>query len=319
MDSKYEIINNYLSPILKWLKDNEINEIMINRKDDIWIKKYGLKHQKINAVFEENQLKGLITLLASASHKEIGDEKSQKDTFKIVSAGIPGYRIEAWSRPVSLYGPSLTIRKLSTKFFSLDDYCNNGVITAAIKDYLKLNVINKKNILIAGGTGSGKTTFFNALIEKIPIHERLLVIETIPELSIKDRNVLYLQADIEQGYSVNRLIQSALRGFPDRILIGELRGIEADGYLTVCNTGHQGSIATIHSNSALDALLRFEDMLLDSGRNLEIDLLKKRIGSIKLIVIYLKLIEKEKISPALTEIIEIEGVHKNDYVYKRVL
>lgn len=320
METKYQIIYNYLLPLFKWINDDNVNEIMINRKDDVWVKKYGQKHEKINVIFEENQLKGLITLLASASYKEIGDEKSNKDTFKIVSAGMPGYRFEAWSKPVSIYGPSLTIRKLSTKFMTLSSYSLKGAMSERMANYLKYMVENKANILIAGSTGSGKTTFLNALIGEIPKHERLLVIETIPEISISNRNVLYLQADMEQGYSVNRLIESALRALPDRILIGELRGIEADGFLTVCNTGHQGSIATIHANSSLDVLTRLEDMVTEGRKNMQIRSVKKRIGAIKPLIVYLKLIEKDKkIIQALTEIIEITGISNNEYLFKNIV
>jgi pilus assembly protein CpaF len=232
-------------------------------------------------------LKGLITLLASLSHREIGDEKSSKETYKIISAGIFGYRFEAWSKPVSLYGPSLTVRKLPNKPISLEDYADMGTIKFENIQLFKQIVIERKNILIAGATGSGKTTFFNSLVNQIPLHERLLVIETIPEINISKRNALFLQADSEQGYSVNRLIESALRGLPDRILIGELRGKEADGFLTICNTGHPGSIATIHANSSLDVLIRLEDMIIQGRKTQSIDSIRKRISSMQPIIIYL--------------------------------
>ena len=320
MDSKYQLLNTYLLPIIHLMNDSTVNEIMVNRYDDIWVKRFSHKHEKIKNVFEENQLKGLITLLASTSHREIGDERSSKDTFKIISAGIPGFRFEAWSKPVSLYGPSLTIRKISTVFIPLDTYSKLGTFTIEIGEFLKKKVTKKNTILIAGATGSGKTTFFNSLIDHIPSDERLIVIETIPELNIPKRNVLYLQADAEQGYSVNRLIESALRGLPDRILIGELRGVEADGFLTICNTGHPGSIATIHANSSIDALLRLEDMVMEGRKNISIDSLKKRISTINPIVIYIQIEEKNsKKIPVLTEIIEIKGLKNHEYLYEKII
>ena len=319
MDSKYKIIFKYLGPILHLMNDENVNEIMINKSDDVWVKNFGSNHEKVRISFDENQLKGLITLLASVSHREIGDEKSRKETFKIISAGILGFRFEAWSQPVSLYGPSLTVRKLQSKLISLEDYANMGTIKFENIQFLKQIVIERKNILIAGATGSGKTTFFNSLVNQIPVHERLLVIETIPEINITKRNALFLQADSEQGYSVNRLIESALRGMPDRILIGELRGKEADGFLTICNTGHPGSIATIHANSSLDVLIRLEDMVIEGRKNQSIESIKKRISCVRPTIIYLKVINKnDKHIPVLTEIIEITGLKRNEYTHQKI-
>ena len=149
--------------------------------------------------------------------------------------------------------------------------------------------------------------------------ERLIVIENIQELNLLTPNVLYLQTDEEQGYSVNRLLASALRGLPDRIIIGELRGIEAEGYLKVANTGHPGSMTTLHANSAFDALQRLEDMIQSNDSMSQSKSLKNRINAIKPVVIYLSsVIKKSTFLPIVTEIIEISGVENGIYSINKI-
>lgn len=317
MESKYLVIENFLNPIQHLLGDLSITEIMINKPNDVWIKRFGFKSERNKVEISNNQIKGLITLLASISNKIISDEKSIGKNFKVISAAIPGFRFEAWNTPVSIYGPAMTIRRLASEPISLEKFKNIGTINQETYIELKRYVGEKRNIIIAGSTGSGKTTFCSALLNCIEVFERLIVIENIQELNIKLPNVLYLQTDEEQGYSVNRLITSALRGLPDRIIVGELRGIEADGYLKAANTGHPGSITTLHANSAFDALQRLEDMIQSSSLIGQSHHIKNRINTVNPIVLYLdSILVNGTFLPVVTQIIEIMGIKNNEYVIK---
>jgi len=317
MESKYLVIENFLNPIQHLLGDLSITEVMINKPNDVWFKRFGYKSERSKVEISNNQIKGLMTLLASISNKIISDERSIGKNFQVISAAIPGFRFEAWNTPVSLYGPAMTIRRVASEPITLEKFNNIGTINQETYIELKRYVEEKRNIIIAGSTGSGKTTFCSALLNCIKAFERLIVIENIQELNIKLPNVLYLQTDEEQGYSVNRLITSALRGLPDRIIIGELRGIEADGYLKAANTGHPGSITTLHANSAFDALQRLEDMIQSSSLIDQPHHIKKRINTANPIVLYLdSILVNGTFLPVITQIIEVIGIKNNEYIIK---
>jgi pilus assembly protein CpaF len=314
MKDKFITIDAFLNPVLQLMKSDDVTEIMINKYDDIWVKRYGFHHEKTNLSFKLDELKGLITIIASASFKEIGDERSEKTIPKILSAGIPGFRFEIWNTPISTFGPSMTIRKIVSKRLTLENYFEEGQITEPQLNLISKIICKKRNVFIAGSTGSGKTTFCNALIEKIPNTERLIIIENIQELKINTPNVVFLQSDEEQGCSVNQLIKSALRGFPDRIIIGEIRGEEAESLLIAANTGHPGTIATLHANSSFEILSRLEDMVMQSNTKIPIALIQKRIALMKPFLIYLKNGEVNgKIKPFVSEISEIINLTKGKY------
>jgi pilus assembly protein CpaF len=319
MESKYQVIYQFLNPIKHLIGESSITEIMINKPNDVWVKRYGCKSEKVKTEISSDQIRGLMTLLASVSNKIISDEKSIEKNYQIISAAIPGFRFEAWNTPVSLHGPSMTIRRINKDSISLENYKDFGTINHETYLILKKYVTDKRNIIIAGSTGSGKTTFCSSLLNCIDSFERLIVIENIQELNLLTPNVLYLQTDEEQGYSVNRLLASALRGLPDRIIIGELRGIEAEGYLKVANTGHPGSMTTLHANSAFDALQRLEDMIQSNDSMSQSKSLKNRINAIKPVVIYLSsVIKKSTFLPIVTEIIEISGVENGIYSINKI-
>lgn len=314
MNSKFVTVDEFLKPINHLMEAEDVTEIMINKHDDIWIKRFGLEHEKTNINLKKDELKAMITIVASASFKEIGNENSEKKVPKIISAGIPGFRFEIWNTPISLFGPSMTIRKINSKLISLENYLLEGQVSQSQFNLLVNMIELKRNIFIAGSTGSGKTTFCNALIEKVPSRERLIVIENIQELRISKPNVVYLQTDEEQGCGLSQLIKSALRGCPDRIIIGELRGEEAESLLVASNTGHPGSISTLHANSSQEILNRLEDMVMQSNTKIPIDLIQKRISLMKPILIYIntKMI-KGLIKPIVTEIYEVLNLSKGNY------
>jgi pilus assembly protein CpaF len=314
MKDKYSTVDIFLKPIIHLMDSDEVTEIMINKYDDIWIKRYGFHHEKTNVNFKIEELKGLVTIIASASHKEIGNENSEKTIPKILSAGIPGFRFEIWNAPISLYGPSMTIRKIISKKITLENYLEEGQITKAQMELLINITHEKRNIFIAGSTGSGKTTFCNALIEKIPESERLIVIENIQELKINTPNAVFLMSDEDQGYSLNHLIKSALRGCPDRIIVGEIRGAEAETLLKAANTGHPGTIATLHANSSVEILNRFEDMVMQSQTKIPIELIQKRIALMKPFLIYIRNeLLNGSLKPVVGEIHEVLNLYKGNY------
>ena len=314
MDNKYITVDSFLKPVLNLMRSDDVTEIMINKHNDVWVKRYGFNHEKTSINFKTDELKGLITIIASASFKEIGNEYSDKKIPKIISAGIPGFRFEIWNTPISIFGPSMTIRKIVSKKITLETYFNEGQITKTQLELLIKIIISKRNIFIAGSTGSGKTTFCNALIEKIPKSERLIIIENTQELKINTPNVVFLQSDEEQGCGVKQLIQSALRGCPDRIIIGEVRGGEAESLLIAANTGHPGTVATLHANSSLEILNRLEDMVMQSDSKIPIYLIQKRIELMKPFLIFLR---NENINgltkPIVSEISEVINLTKGKY------
>ena len=299
------------------MEANDVTEIMVNGPNDVWVKRYGSRPVQTDIQFDETQIRGSITLLASVSNRQVGEETADSKKQNIISAGIPGFRFEAWNTPVAVKGPAFTVRKLASQVIPLEQYVTNGAITEDVAKFLKWLVINHRNIFVAGATGSGKTTITNALLQCIPAHERLLVIETIHELQEAVPNTLFLEADEEQGYSINRLLLSALRGLPNRIIIGEVRGPEAYGLLKAANTGHPGAIATLHANSAFDSLERLEDMVLEGRPEMPIESIRRRIANTRPFIIFLDQVERHgQFVPTLTELLEVTGYSSNGYETK---
>ncbi len=290
------------------MENDSVTEIMVNGPNDVFVKRYGSRPTKESIQFDETQIRGAITLLASVSNRQVGDASEDSKKQNIISAGIPGYRFEAWNTPVAVKGPAFTVRKLASRVIPLDQYVTSGAISQEVAILLRGLVSGHKSIFVAGATGSGKTTLTNALLQCIPGHERLLVIETIHELQVSAPNVVFLEADEEQGYSINRLLLTALRGLPDRIIIGEVRGPEAYGLLKAANTGHPGAIATLHANSSFDSLERLEDMVLEGRPEMPIEAIRRRIANTRPFLIFLDQVERDgRFVPTLTELREVTG------------
>lgn len=314
MNPKVQTVLNYLAPIRPFMEDESVNEIMVNAADEVWVKRYGRRAIRESVQFSENQIRSAITMMASVSNRQVGDESSERNKAKVISAGIPGYRFEAWTTPVAVRGPSFTVRKLASRLITLDEYVTSGAITAELAKLLERIIVGKRNLFVAGATGSGKTTLCNALLQLIPEHERLLVIETIHELNISVPNYVLLEADEEQGCSINRLLVSSLRGLPDRIIIGEVRGAEAYGLLKAANTGHPGSIATLHANSTADTLERLEDMVLEGRPEMPIESIRRRIANTRPYLIFMDQVLRNGLHlPTLTEVREVTGYDQGQY------
>lgn len=253
---------NALQPIRPLLDDALVQEVEINGPNDVWYERAGV-HQKADVTISEGQIGTAITVLARLDHK---DAKSGTPDG-LIDARMDGFRVAAALSPTSVRGPSMCIRKHNPLHLTLQDYVNAGAFPSEWLPRLRDMVVGHKNILIAGGTSSGKTTFTNALIGEIPSDERVITIEDTPELKVTVPNWVAFESNAQKGITTRSLVKLSLRYRPDRIIVGEVRGDEAYDLLDAANTGHDGVIATLHANSSFDALSRFETLVLRSGIN----------------------------------------------------
>lgn len=268
------------------LADDTITEIMINRYDLIFIERQGVLEQS-NCVFESvEQLYDVIQKIVNQTGREVNFANPIVDTRL-----QDGSRVNIVLSPISLNGPVMTIRKFSKKAMTLDDLERSGAIDRYSYQLLKNAVINKQNILISGGTGTGKTTFLNALSQHIPENERLITIEDSAELQLINKpNLIALETRNANSAKVGQLtirdlIKTALRMRPERIIVGEVRGVEAIDMLQAMNTGHAGSLSTIHANSTKDVIARLETMIIMTTDNIPLLAIRQQIASsIQLIV-----------------------------------
>lgn len=274
-----------VEPLRPLMQDDRVIEISING-DDVWVERLGHPPQLSELRLSENQVVGMIVNLANISRREVDLHEGSK--LAIVSARLPGFRIEAQLAPVAVDGPYVSIRRHNTQVLGLEDYVAAGQVSERQAAFLRHAVQTHQTVLVAGGTSTGKTTFLNALIREIDREERLLLIETIPELVVPHRNVVRLEADDEQGYPVHRLLKSALRSRPDRILVGEVRGGEAFDFMDAANTGHPGSMGTVHANSAREGIARLENLILEGRPAMPLVAIKTRIAQTFNLVVHME-------------------------------
>jgi pilus assembly protein CpaF len=266
-------------PIEPLLNDDTVTEVMANGPNDVYVERYGII-ERTDVVFEnEAHLLRIIDRIVSPLGRRV-DESSP-----MVDARLPsGYRVNATIPPLSLEGPLLTIRKFARTPFTVQDLVANGTLTSQLVTFLKACVEARINIIISGGTGTGKTTLLNVVTAFIPSHERIITIEDTAELQLKQEHVARLEyrpPNIEgKGeVAIRRLVINALRMRPDRIIVGEARGGEALDMLQAMNTGHDGSLTTIHSNSPRDTLRRVETMVLMAGMELPLKAIREQLAS----------------------------------------
>jgi pilus assembly protein CpaF len=268
-----------LGPLEPFLADDGITEVMVNGPEDIYIERDGKIH-KTKAVFEsEEHLMRIIERIVAPLGRRI-DESSP-----MVDARLPdGSRVNAVIPPISLIGPTVTIRKFSADPLTVDQLIQFGTVTPEAMELLTACVKAKLNIIISGGTGSGKTTFLNVLSGYIPVDERIVTIENAAELQLRQEHVVTLESrppNIEgKGHvTIQDLVINSLRMRPDRIIVGECRGPEAFDMLQAMNTGHEGSMTTIHANNTRDALGRLENMILMAGMELPHRAIREQIAA----------------------------------------
>lgn len=294
------------------IDDKSITEIMINNYDEIFIEKDGeVIQQNINFESKE-KLEDIIQIIVSKVDRRVNQSSP------IVDARLQdGSRVNVVLPPVALKGPTMTIRKFPEKPLTVEDLIDKEAISREAADFLLKLVKAKYNLFIGGGTGSGKTTFLNALANHIPIDERIITIEDSAELQIKSiPNIVSLETrnvntEGKGQITIRDLIRTSLRMRPNRIIIGEVRGEEAIDMLQAMNTGHDGSISTGHANSTKDMISRLETMVL-SGANLPTEVVRKQIASAINIIIHLSRLRDR--SRRVTEISEIIGVVNGEVV-----
>ena len=295
-------------PLERLLPDATISEIMVNGPDDIWIERRGLLSRTGLAFTDESHLRRIITKMVGQVGRRI-DESSP-----MVDARLPdGSRVNAIISPLSLSGPLLTIRKFAKNRFSMTELVEIGTLSADSADFLAKCVQADLSILISGGTGSGKTTLLNALSAAIPDSDRIVTIEDAAELQLAQRHVLRLEArpkniEGEGEITIRDLVRNALRMRPDRIVVGEVRGAEALDMLQAMNTGHEGSLSTVHANSPRDALSRVETMVLMAGYELPLRAIRQQVSSALDLIIQLdRLDDGTRHVTAIAEVQRMEG------------
>ena len=268
-----------LGPIEPLLRDATVNDILVNGPKYVYVERKGVL-EKTDVIFQdEGHLMKVITRIVSRVGRRV-DESSP-----MVDARLPdGSRVNAIILPLAIDGASLSIRKFSEKKFVLDDLVKWGAMTEAMCEMLKLCVICRMNVIVSGGTGSGKTTFLNALSRYIPDHERVVTIEDAAELQLQRDHVVRLETrppNLEGKGEVTQrdLVKNALRMRPERIILGEIRSGEALDLLQAMNTGHDGSMGTLHANTTRDAFSRLETMCLMSGIELPQKAIREQIAS----------------------------------------
>jgi pilus assembly protein CpaF len=290
-------------PVDELLADESVSEVMINGAFEIWIEREGRLYQTPHRFNDESHLRRIINKMVGQVGRRI-DESSA-----MVDARLPdGSRVNAVIPPLSLTGPLVTIRKFHQKRFGREDMVKIGTLSAEAAEFLDLCVKAELNILISGGTGAGKTTMLNALSAAISNDERILTIEDAAELQLKQQHVLRLEArpkniEGEGEVSIRDLVRNALRMRPDRIIVGEVRGAETMDMLQAMNTGHDGSLSTVHANSPRDALARIETMVLMAGFDLPLRAIRQQVASAIELIVHLERLDDG--SRRVTEITEV--------------
>ncbi len=263
----FELILPFLRPIAHLIRDPQITEIMVNGSGRVFVERRGQLEAVPDVTVREQNLRVAVRNLA----RVLGDDVSEERP--LLDSRLPdGSRVAAALPPVSLGGTTLTIRKFHSQHFSAEDLVRIGTLTRGQLDILRRGIDARDNILISGGTGTGKTTLLNALAAFLPPDDRLVLIEDTAELQLTATNLVRFEARREQAgvpaVSIRDLLRATLRHRPDRILLGEVRGGEAFDLLQALNTGHSGTLSTIHANSAEQALTRFASCVLQSGIDL---------------------------------------------------
>jgi len=299
----FETILPFLKPIEHLILDDSISEVMVNGADSVFIEKCGYLQPVSGVSLGE---KALLVAVKNIARRLGGDIS---ESHPILDSRLPdGSRVAAVIPPCSLRGVTLTIRKFNTRHFGMQDLIAAGTLDQQLANRLEDYVLSRKNILICGGTGSGKTTTLNILSRFIPEEERILLIEDTAEIQISQPNLVRFEARHAQsglpGVAIRDLLKAALRHRPDRILLGEIRGGEAFDLLQLLNTGHSGTLSTVHANSAKQGLARFTSCALQSGVELPYRAIKSNIGDSLHVVIQ---IERRPARRYISEVLEIKS------------
>lgn len=304
----YNLIENEVNgngPITELLKDNAITEIMVNGKDDIYIELDGkvIKDDSVSFINDDHIIRTIQRLI-----QPLG--RTIDTSSPMVDARLAdGSRLNAVIPPLSLKGPVLTIRKFKPDLANIDDFLRSGALTNDMALFLKACVEAKLNIIVCGGTGGGKTTLLNVLSSFINNDERIITIEDAAELKLHQNHVISLETRLTnyegQGeVTIRDLVINSLRMRPDRIIVGEVRGKEAFDMLQAMNTGHSGSLTTMHANSPLDALNRLETLVLMAGMEIPVQAIREYIvNAINIVVNISRLSDGKRKITSISELV----------------
>ena len=295
-------------PIQPLLDDEDISEVMVNGPKKVFVEKKGrLTKSPITFDDDDHVLRVIDRIILPLGRRVDADTPT-------VDARLPdGSRVNAVIRPVSIDGPSITIRKFKKDKLSIQQLINFGSLTQQMAEFIRACVLAHLNIVISGGTGSGKTTLLNVLSSYIPEEERIITIEDAAELQLQQDHVLRMETKVSNtdgrgAVTIRDLVRNSLRMRPDRIVVGECRGGEALDMLQAMNTGHDGSLTTLHANSPRDAISRMETMVLMAGMDLPLKVVRQQISSaVDLIIQQTRLKDGSRKVTAITEVVGMEG------------
>ena len=305
-----QVLNDVLGygPIQSLLDDEEVTEIMVNGPKKVFVEKKGqLTKAAVTFDDDDHVLRIIDRIILPLGRRVDADSPT-------VDARMPdGSRVNAVVRPVAIDGPSITIRKFRKDKLKPEDLINFGSLTRQMADFLQACVRARFNIIISGGTGSGKTTLLNVLSGYIPENERIITIEDAAELQLQQDHVMRMEtkvanADGLHAVTIRELVKNSLRMRPDRIVVGEVRGGEALDMLQAMNTGHDGSLTTVHANTPRDAMSRIETLVLMAGMDLPLKVVRQQVSSaVDLIVQQTRLKDGQRKVTAVTEVAGMEG------------
>src|SRR5438132_1939714 len=311
--NRFETILPFLKPIQHLILDDSISEVMVNGPDRIFIEKAGFVEPIQGVNLGEKSLMVAVKNIA----RRLGDDISESKP--ILDSRLPdGSRVAAVLPPCSVNGVTLTIRKFNARHFGVEDLVQAGTLERWLANQLEAYVLARQNILIAGSTGSGKTSLLNVLGKFIPSDERILLIEDTSEIHMAQDNLVRFEARQPQNglpaITIRDLLKASLRHRPDRVILGEIRGGEAFDLLQLLNTGHSGSLSTVHATSARQGLARFTSCVLQSGVDLPYRAIKTNVGDSVNVVVHL---ERRPGRRFVSEVVEIHGYDpdRDEYNY----
>jgi Flp pilus assembly CpaF family ATPase len=312
----HEMLGDAFAPIQELLLDPAVREVMINGADDVWVEINGQLHQTA-CLMDQRQIRNSVRLLASLSQR---DQHDRQSGF-LLDAAFDGLRISAVLAPVSRTGDVICIRKLSRSRRPVEDFVQSEIklgedlvqpfeLSHRWQGQLARWVSERRNLLISGSTSSGKTTFLNALADAMSPEDRVLVMEDPQELTLHLPNHLVFEANSHLQVTLRDLVRQSLRFRPDRLIVGEVRGAEAFDLIQAMNTGHEGCLGTLHANSALDALSRLEQLVLQAGVHWPMEAISRQIASSVHGVVHL---DRRDGVRRIREMIEVKGYENGQY------
>jgi len=302
----FDLILPFLRPIQHLILDPDVSEIMVNAGGRVFLERNGLLSERTDINLAEKNLQVAVRNIA----RTLGDDVSEEQP--ILDARLPdGSRVAAVIPPCSIGGTTLTIRKFQTRFFTADELVRAGTLSEMALDQIRTAVDARHNILISGGTSTGKTTLLNALAAFLPTTDRIVIIEDTAELQIDKPNVVRFEARRSQrdlpAVTIRDLLKATLRHRPDRIIVGEVRGAEAYDLLQALNTGHAGSLSTVHANSAVQALSRIASCVLQATTDLPYTAVRQQIADAFACVVHLSRIAARRSVQEVVSVLRYDG------------